>query len=452
MHQQSKIPIKPSSSRGAARITAPLARLLLTVFMAATTGAGQQPSSPELTLDQAIDQAVHNNASMKTSSLETRRAADDLAANKTKRFANTQILAFGSQLLTRPSITFSEGAFGSFPSTGPIPATDQTINIARRPVGVVVASITQPLSTQYRIHLQLKALTLGLEGTREDERKKRLETIDQVRRAYYAVVEAQSELDSLQASLPFYQESKRLAVENRKRETILESDLLRSDTQLLKTQNSISGATDQLAAAAEKLNDLMGRDIHTQFRVSDVSSVDASSEAPEEIETRALQNRPDVKKAKLQVRQAEYDRRAKKAEYIPDVSLALNYLTTANFGNTLPSNITAAGLQLTWEPWDWGRKRQELAAKREQEEEAKVAVDATERAVLLEVRNAHRQLAGARRQLAAGHLNGSPQTEYSGGLPQLSSFSRFAISCFHSAYAGRVAAEVHSRRRTKTLN
>jgi len=374
----------------------PLAFLILL----AIGGQAQQTALPELTLEQAIEQALRNNASLTTAKLETRRAADDLAANRTRRFANTQIIAFGSQLLTRPSVTFSRGAFGNFPATGPIPATDQAITVARRPVGVIVASITQPLSQQYKLHLQLSALSLGVAGSREDERKKRLETIDQVRRAYYDVVDAQSQLDSLEASLPYYRESNRLAVEHKKTETILESDLMRSGVQLLKTENSIGEAADQLAGAAEKLNDLMGRDIHTQFRVLDVSNVDTSEETPEAIEGRALENRPDVKKAQLQVRQAEYDRRAKKAEYIPEVSLAINYLTTTNFGNTLPSNITAAGLQLTWEPWDWGRKRHEIAEKRLKEDEAKVAVDAAERSVLLEVRGAWRQLGNARRQLA----------------------------------------------------
>jgi outer membrane protein TolC len=370
------------------------------VIVTAAVGFGQEPSAPELTLDQAIELAVANNSTLKTADLETLRAADDLAANRTRRFADTHVAALGSQLLTQPSVTFQEGSLGVSPATGPIPSTNRTIDIARRPVGAVFASVTQPLSTQYRLHLQLKALALGVQATQAERDKTRLEVIDQVRRSYYGVVEAQSALDSFESSLPFYEESKRLAAENRKQETILESDLLRADTQLLNTQNSISDARDGVASAEEQLNDVMGRDIHIQFRVAPISGTDSTLETGEAEEARALQNRPDLKKAKLQVQQADYDARAKKAEYIPDVSLAFNYLTTANFQNALPSNITAVGLQLTWEPWDWGRKRQELAEKRVKEEQAKVAVGATERAVLLEVRNASRQLESTRRQLA----------------------------------------------------
>jgi outer membrane protein TolC len=168
-------------------------------------------------------------------------------------------------------------------------------------VNVLVA---QPLSTQYQLHLQLKALAFGVEGTRQDQEKTRLEIVDQVRRAYYDVVEAQSALDSLQVSLPYYQESHRLALENHRKETILESDLLSADAQLLKIQNSINDASDRVASASEGLNDLMGRDIHTQFRVAAIGDADGYLITPE-MEDRALQNRPDLKRAKLQAQQAD---------------------------------------------------------------------------------------------------------------------------------------------------
>jgi outer membrane protein TolC len=362
--------------------------------------AGPQSDLPELTLEQAVELAVANNSSLKTASLETQLAADDLAANRTKRFASTQVTALGAQLVTKPSVTFPAGSLGVYSATGPIPSTNRTIEIARKPAGTVNVSVAQPLSTQYQLHLQLKALELGLEGTRQDQEKTRLQVVDQVRRAYYAVVEAQSALDSLQASLPYYQESHRLALANRSKETILESDLLNADAQLLKIQNAISDASDRVASASEQLNDLMGRDIHTHFRVAAISNADTDLATPEALEARALQSRPDVKKAKLQVQQADYDARAKKAEYIPDVSLAFDYYTTANFEDVLPSNIGTVGLSLKWEPWDWGRKHQEYEEKRAKEEQARVGVDATQRAVLLEVRNACRQLDNSRRQLA----------------------------------------------------
>jgi outer membrane protein len=148
-------------------------RLIFAAVVTAASGPAQQAGPPELTLNEAIQQAIANNSSLKTASLETLRAADDLAANRTKRFANTQIIGLGGQLLTKPSFTFQQGALGTYAATGPVPATNQTVNIARKPAGTVFASIAQPLSQQYRIHLQLKALSLGLQATRQEQEKTR---------------------------------------------------------------------------------------------------------------------------------------------------------------------------------------------------------------------------------------------------------------------------------------
>ena len=46
--------------------------------------AAEQPSTlPELTLEQAVEQAVANNSSLKTASLDTLRAADDRVGERT---------------------------------------------------------------------------------------------------------------------------------------------------------------------------------------------------------------------------------------------------------------------------------------------------------------------------------------------------------------------------------
>src|SRR5271157_3550784 len=250
----------------------------------AVLARAQESSIPVLTLEEAVQQAVANNSALKTASLETLRATDDLAANKTRRFANTQVIAFGAQLLTRPSVTFQQGSLGVDSFGNPIPATNQKVDVARKPVAGVFASVLQPLSTQYRLHMQLTALKFGVDVTKQDQEKTRLEVIDRVRQVYYAVVEAQSALDSLEASLPFYEETKRLAGENLRRETTLASNLLGADAQLLKTQNAISDAKDQVATASDKLNDLMGRDIHTAFRVTEIGAADSEEEAPAALE------------------------------------------------------------------------------------------------------------------------------------------------------------------------
>src|SRR5262249_42172247 len=107
----------------------------------------------------------------------------------------------------------------------------------------------------------------------------------------------------------------------------------------------------------------------------------------------------DIREARLKVQQAEIDRRSTSAERIPDVSLALSY--TSNFNiDALPRNLAAFGIQVKWEPWDWGRRGREVAAKAAVVEQAKLSVREVEDRAVLEINSRFRKLAEARAQLA----------------------------------------------------
>src|SRR5436309_1316033 len=83
---------------------------------------------------------------------------------------------------------------------------------------------------------------------------------------------------------------------------------------------------------------------------------------PSRSRRRALEARPELRKARLEARQAEYDRRLKKAEWIPDLSLTVNYVRLFN-EQVLPTSIASAGVLFSWDVYDWGRKQRELAGK-----------------------------------------------------------------------------------------
>ena len=118
---------------------------------------------------------------------------------------------------------------------------------------------------------------------------------------------------------------------------------------------------------------------------------------------RALDNRPDIREARLKVEQADLDRRLAKTERIPDLSFAVSYSSYFNI-DVMPTNLATVGLQFKWEPFDWGRKGKQLAAKTYTVEQARLSVrDAEERAVV-DVNNRFRTLAEKRAQLNVAQM------------------------------------------------
>jgi outer membrane protein TolC len=82
----------------------------------------------------------------------------------------------------------------------------------------------------------------------------------------------------------------------------------------------------------------------------------------EEARRQASQSRPEIRQEHLKEKQANYDRRIAKAEYIPDFGIAVSYMGIQNV-QVLPTNVGVAGFALTWEPFDWGRRHNRVREK-----------------------------------------------------------------------------------------
>jgi outer membrane protein TolC len=111
-----------------------------------------------------------------------------------------------------------------------------------------------------------------------------------------------------------------------------------------------------------------------------------------EARKRALDQRPEIREARLRLKQATLDRRAKKSEFIPDVSLTFNHVATFNYSNFVPRGVTGVGVQVEWEVFDWGRKKNEVAEKTHAVSQADNNVVETESQVVMEVNSKFRTL------------------------------------------------------------
>jgi outer membrane protein TolC len=183
----------------------------------------------------------------------------------------------------------------------------------------------------------------------------------------------------------------------------LTADSLDVKAKLAQEEYNALTLRDSLATTKEQLAQLLGRDIRSDFRLTPLDEPSLPEMDLAAARSRALEQRPDLEQARLQVRQAEQDRRIKKAEYIPNVSLSFNYLSP--FGvDFLPKNVASAGVQLTWEPFDWGHKKHELAKRDRTIQQAQNSVMDAEQRVIAEVNDKYRKLAQARALIRVAEL------------------------------------------------
>jgi outer membrane protein len=369
---------------------------LLTCLPARAQETTSSQRAELLTLEQAISIALRENVQIKNAGLDVGKATEEFEASRTRRLPNFSFEIIGAQQLTPIDFTFERGVFGTFPGIGPIPGENTKISTPLKPTAIFMTRVTQPLSKLYSINLGLKQAELKREIAEEEVRAKRLQIVRDVKRAYFALLQTQSSLDAAQETVRMYKELDRVTSDYLAQQVVLKTDGLDVKSRLAKSEYDVMTLVDQANVQKQQLNLLLGRDVASDFTVSSVPGADDLESDLMSARVLAMQQRPELREARLKVKAAESDRRAKKAEYIPEVNLSFQHIATANFSNFIPRSYMNIGVTVTWEIFDWGRKRHELAEKDLTTQQARNSLKEAESQVLIDVNDKFNKLRQAR--------------------------------------------------------
>ena len=348
------------------------------------TASPPDSESPLLTLDDAVSIALENNRLVKNSSLEARKFDFRVDTAKSRRLPQFQFAVLGGELLQPFNFNIPAGTLGSYPGTGPIPSTNSNIHTPAQFVTLTTAAFDEPVSQQYKIHLGIRATELAREISREDVRAERQEIASEVRNAYFNFVATQAGIVATREAVKTMEEARRVTAKYQREQTVLRADALEVDARLAKAQYDLSVAENGLETQREHLNQLLGRDLTTSFRVDFMPETEAEDLTLQVARDRAEKSRPEIRQAQLKQKQAEYDRRIAKAEYLPDLSVSVRYLGMNNV-SFVPGNVGVAGFLFSWEPFDWGRRRNAVSEKTKTLEQARNGIAETESQIAVEV-------------------------------------------------------------------
>ena len=340
--------------------------------------------APLLTLDEAVTLALQHNRLIKNAVLEVQKNDFQVSTARSRRKPQFQFTMLGGELLHPFDFTFPTGSFGTYPGIGPIPSTNSKIHTPAVFTTYITANADQPLTQQYKIGLGIHLTELGRDVAREDVRAERQKIAAEVRDAYFNLFATQAGVDAAREAVKTFEEAQRVTIQYVSEKTVLRADSLDVDARLAKARYELSVAENGLSTQREALNQLIGREVATDFRVEFVPEQDASDLTLASARQEALANRPECRQAHLKEKQAEYDRRLAKAEYIPDLSLSVRYQGLYNV-QVLPSNVTTAGFLLTWEPFDWGRRHNRVVEAAKTIEQARNGIQETESKIAVEV-------------------------------------------------------------------
>ena len=362
-----------------------------------------QSAEPEvLTLEQAIALAQENNRLVKIAYQSVLQANDQNLAARTQRYPQFNIELTGASQLTPVTVSYPSGVFGEVNST-PVPSNNVLVTTDPKFSAMSLAQVYQPLSQLYSVHLNIASLQLGKKLSEEQLRQQRQQTTDSVKDAYYGMLQTQSALDAAEENVKSLHEMDRTTDQYVKEKTALPYQSWGIKAQLAQAELQVVTLQDTLETQKENLNNLMGRDIRTGFRLSGVPEELPQEKNLEMARERALGNRTEIRQAKIKIDQAVYARRLQKAQYIPQVGI--QYLFFSPFTiEGFPSSINALGVMMKWDLYDWGNKKHLLAQKERGIEQTKLNLTETQSQVIMDVDNRFRKLREARANVKVAQL------------------------------------------------
>lgn len=373
--------------------------------LAPSTVLGQEGEEEVLTLDQILTQVLKENRLLEASLLEVEKAEKRESAFKTNRYPQIKLRLLGVHTLTTVESRFEQGTLGQItlpPMGGPpvtIPIPPQTSIITTDPQfnTLFLGTVVQPISQLYRLNLGVNLHELNSKMMKEKHAAQRQTIVNNVKKLYFGILQVQSGLDASRESLRFIKELSRTVDEYVKQQTALKAEGMEVKALLAKEEYTELTLQNNLLTLKEQMNNLLRRDIRIPFRINPLPqgpSVEMELEAAQDF---ALQNRPELKEARLKVEAAETDRRIKKAEYIPDLSAMFGYIALSDIIGIIPRNVAVAGLYFTWDPFDWGKKSKELAEKSKTVIQAKNQLQETEAQILMDVNSHFRKMGEAKK-------------------------------------------------------
>jgi outer membrane protein TolC len=385
-------------------------RMMLVVFVA-TLWAAPVVHGQVITLTEAVRTAESHDRSIHIAELDREKALREIDVARTRRYPIFSVTALGSQPLTQLGITLERGSLGVYPFDGPIPGETTTLESPLRFGFIGYASVQQPLTQQYKIGLGIELAKVGVDATTEQIRARRQGVVNEVRRLYYGIAQAESGRTTLRATVDFLRQLDRETSQQVVQRVALQADLLNVKAQLVQAEYELLKMEDPIQTQKEQLNRLMGRPIDAPLEIDVSSIVETEPVSLTDAYAEALASRPEIRLAKVQQRRAQLERRLASAERIPDVSLSLFALRTVNYSSVLPNSVSSVGIQATWDVFDWGRKRHEIQTKQDAEAQAALEIKDTEARVMADVAHQYRRILEARKALELAQALQSSNTE-----------------------------------------
>ena len=290
-----------------------------------TTQPGSKPQPMKLSLDSAVDIALRNSKTLKIAAESVAKAHGRTSENKD---------ASNPSLNSTTTIThLDSGSTISLPGAN---NTTQTIPIVLQDQTQIALQANLPIDFFGLIRAAVQQSEFQEIATRLDYNRVRNQTVLDVKNAYYDILRAKAFVTVAEESLKNSQDRQTTAELNLKVGTGTKFDVLRAQTDVANSQQSLISAKNRVELGIAILNNVLNLDQNTPIETAETNESGADSLNFNSSVEEAYKKRPESLQAEASIRAAEKGIRIAERSMLPQVGLGAGYNFTPNSGGFAP--------------------------------------------------------------------------------------------------------------------
>jgi len=340
-----------------------LSRILAIAGLAAISVTPQQGAEiRHLTLSEAVHLALGQNHALKIARLKVIENEQKKAGQRSAYFPSIANQSNILHVTDFENIGIPAGAFGTVGGSL-VPAQGINLPQGRRTLFSSGTQVSQPLTQLIRIHQANQIAAAEVAVSRDDLKKAETEVALQVHTLYFGILIARLQKQAAEQQNAYATERLRESEEDVRNGSALNVAAIQGKAGLLESRQSVLTAQLQLSDLNTDLNDLLGLPLDTQLDLDLAIPSSFELRPREEYLQTAWSENPEILAAEEAARKAKAGVTTAKSAYIPDITAYArqSYQDGVPF---LVRNFGTFGVNLTYEVFDFGKRR---AAVRERE-------------------------------------------------------------------------------------
>lgn len=343
-----------------------------------------------LTLTEAVHLAVNQNRELKIARLKVAENEQEKAGERSAYFPSLKNESNIMHVTELQNITIPAGTFGNVAGSS-VPARSTIIPQGQTTFYTSGTQLSQPLTQLIRVRDANRMAAADVAISQDDLKRAENEIALRVHSVYYGILIAKLQKQAAEQQTQYADLSLRESEDDVRNGNALKVATIQGRATVLESRQAVLTADLQVTDLTSEMNDLLGLPLDTQLDLDAEVPSDFDRRSREEYVQTAWAQNPQIKAAEDAVEKARAGVGVAKTAYIPDVTA----YARQSYQDGIPffvRNFGTFGVSMTWEVFDFGKRRATLRERQDQLAEAEENVRRLKEEVAVSIQRSYDKL------------------------------------------------------------